>query len=539
MPILVRYQADTGSLKRIKHAMSLVRSIATVSGFTLISRLLGFCRDILIAGMLGAGGIADAFFVAFKFPNLFRRLFGEGAFSAAFIPLLAGDIEKRGLDVAREFAARAMSMLVLITGFLVAIIEIVMPWAMYVFAPGFAEDPEKFALAVELSRITFPYLAFISAVALMSGVLNTLHRYAAAAAAPIILNICLIGALLGLAPITETPAHALAWGVALAGLAQFIFLVIACKRAGFAIKWQRPKIDDRVKLLGKRMIPGMIGAGVYQINLLIDTMLASLVSDGAVSWLYYADRVQQLPLGVIGIAIGTALLPTLSRQLQGTDPAVAMYSQNRGIEIALLLTLPAAVALGVMGIPVINVLFERGAFGASETQMTGLALTIFAFGLPASVLVKVLAPGFFAREDTKTPIRIGIFAMVLNIVLIIVLMPQFGHLGIAAATSTSVWVNAFLLGYLLRKRGDLTFDDRLLKRVPRILITSALMGAALWFAIDMFWQNDATSITRILIMAACVCGGITVYALSAQLLGATSFSELKATLKRGKPTSQE
>ena len=519
--------------------MSLVRSIATVSGFTLISRLLGFCRDILIAGMLGAGGIADAFFVAFKFPNLFRRLFGEGAFSAAFIPLLAGDIEKRGLDVAREFAARAMSMLVLITGFLVAIIEIVMPWAMYVFAPGFAEDPEKFALAVELSRITFPYLAFISAVALMSGVLNTLHRYAAAAAAPIILNICLIGALLGLAPITETPAHALAWGVALAGLAQFIFLVIACKRAGFAIKWQRPKIDDRVKLLGKRMIPGMIGAGVYQINLLIDTMLASLVSDGAVSWLYYADRVQQLPLGVIGIAIGTALLPTLSRQLQGTDPAVAMYSQNRGIEIALLLTLPAAVALGVMGIPVINVLFERGAFGASETQMTGLALTIFAFGLPASVLVKVLAPGFFAREDTKTPIRIGIFAMVLNIVLIIVLMPQFGHLGIAAATSTSVWVNAFLLGYLLRKRGDLTFDARLLKRVPRILITSALMGAVLWFAIDMFWQNDASSITRILIMAACVCGGIAVYALSAQLLGATSFSELKATLKRGKPTSQE
>ncbi|GAA0607703.1 murein biosynthesis integral membrane protein MurJ [Thalassospira tepidiphila] len=515
--------------------MSLVRSIATVSGFTLLSRLLGFCRDILIAGMLGAGGMADAFFVAFKFPNLFRRLFGEGAFSAAFIPLLAGDIEKRGMDAAREFAARAMSMLILITGFLVAVIEILMPWAMYVFAPGFAENPEKFELAVELSRITFPYLAFISAVALMSGVMNTLHRYAAAAAAPIILNICLIAALLGLAPVTETPAHALAWGVAIAGVAQFLMLVIACKRVGFAIKWQMPRVDDRIKLLGKRMIPGMIGAGVYQINLLIDTMLASLVSDGAVSWLYYADRVQQLPLGVIGIAIGTALLPTLSRQLQGDDAKTAMYSQNRGIEIALLLTLPAAIALGVMGLPVINVLFERGAFGAEETLMTGMALTVFAFGLPASVLVKVLAPGFFAREDTKTPIRIGISCMVLNIILIVVLMPWFGHLGIAAATSVSVWVNATSLGFILHRRGDLTFDARLARRIPRILVASALMGSALWFAIDAFWENDALSITRIITMAVIVTGGMAVYAIAAQLLGATSFSELKATLKRGKP----
>jgi putative peptidoglycan lipid II flippase len=311
--------------------------------------------------------------------------------------------------------------------------------------------------------------------------------------------------------------------------------VIACKRAGFAIKWQLPRVDDRIKLLGKRMIPGMIGAGVYQINLLIDTMLASLVSDGAVSWLYYADRVQQLPLGVIGIAIGTALLPTLSRQLQGDDPKTAMYSQNRGIEIALLLTLPAAVALGVMGLPVINVLFERGAFGSEETLMTGMALTVFAFGLPASVLVKVLAPGFFAREDTKTPIRIGISCMVLNIVLIVILMPWFGHLGIAAATSVSVWVNAMSLGFLLRRRGDLTFDARLLKRVPRILLASALMGSVLWFAIDAFWQNDAASITRIITMAICVGGGMAVYAVSAQLLGATSFSELKSTLKRGKP----
>jgi len=212
-----------------------------------------------------------------------------------------------------------------------------------------------------------------------------------------------------------------------------------------------------------------------------------------------------------------------------------MYSQNRGIEIALLLTLPAAVALGVMGLPIINVLFERGAFGAEETRMTGLALTIFAFGLPASVLVKVLAPGFFAREDTKTPIRIGISAMVLNIVLIVILMPQFGHLGIAAATSVSVWVNAACLGFLLHRRGDLVFDARLLKRLPRILLCSALMGSALWFAIDVFWQNDALSITRIITMVIYVTGGLAIYGIAAQLLGATSFSELKSTFKRGKP----
>ncbi|PKR54651.1 murein biosynthesis integral membrane protein MurJ [Thalassospira marina] len=515
--------------------MSLVRSIATVSGFTLLSRLLGFARDILIAAMLGAGGMADAFFVAFKFPNLFRRLFGEGAFSVAFIPLLAGDIEKRGLEEARDFAANALSILIVLTGFLVAIIEIIMPWAMLVFAPGFSENPEKFTLAVELSRITFPYLAFISAVALMSGILNTLHRYAAAAAAPVVLNIFMIGALLALTPVTQTPSHALAWGVLFAGVGQFVWLVIACKRAGFAIRWQLPRIDDKVKLLGKRMVPGMIGVGVYQLNLLIDTMLASMVSDGAVSWLYYADRVHQLPLGVIGIAIGTAMLPTLSRQLQGKDPSVAMYSQNRGIEIALLLTMPAAIALAVMGIPIINVLFQRGAFSATETSATGMALTIFACGLPASVLVKVLAPGFFAREDTKTPIRIGIICMILNIGMIVVLMPLFGHLGIATATAVSSWINAISLGTILRKRNHLTFDDRLKRRVPRIILSSAVMGLALWAAITFFWNAGYDAILRAAIMAGIVITGMVVYALIAQLSGATSFSELKSTLKRGNP----
>tara|TARA_R110001583_G_scaffold96819_3_gene241412 strand:- start:122063 stop:123613 length:1551 start_codon:yes stop_codon:yes gene_type:complete len=515
--------------------MSLVRSIATVSGFTLLSRLLGFARDILIAAMLGAGGMADAFFVAFKFPNLFRRLFGEGAFSVAFIPLLAGDIEKRGIEEARDFAANALSIMVVVTGFLVAIIEIIMPWAMLVFAPGFSEDPEKFHLSIELARITFPYLAFISAVALMSGIFNTLHRYAAAAAAPVVLNIFMIGALLGLSPITQTPSHALAWGVMMAGIGQFVWLVIACKRAGFAIRLQMPRLDDKVKLLGKRMIPGMIGVGVYQLNLLVDTMLASMVSDGAVSWLYYADRVHQLPLGVIGIAIGTAMLPTLSRQLQGKDPSVAMYSQNRGIEIALLLTLPAAVALAVMGIPIINVLFQRGAFTASETSATGMALTIFACGLPASVLVKVLAPGFFAREDTKTPIRIGITCMVLNIGMIVVLMPFFGHLGIAAATAVSSWINAVSLGITLHKRKHLVLDPRLKRRIPLIFLSSALMGVTLWAAIFTLWDAQSSAIIRMTTMAGIVMTGMVIYAVIAQLSGAASFRELKSTLRRGNP----
>jgi putative peptidoglycan lipid II flippase len=314
-----------------------------------------------------------------------------------------------------------------------------------------------------------------------------------------------------------------------------VWLVIACKRAGFAIRLQMPRLDDKVKLLGKRMIPGMIGVGVYQLNLLVDTMLASMVSDGAVSWLYYADRVHQLPLGVIGIAIGTAMLPTLSRQLQGKDPSVAMYSQNRGIEIALLLTLPAAVALAVMGIPIINVLFQRGAFTASETSATGMALTIFACGLPASVLVKVLAPGFFAREDTKTPIRIGITCMVLNIGMIVVLMPFFGHLGIAAATAVSSWINAVSLGITLHKRKHLVLDPRLKRRIPLIFLSSALMGVTLWAAIFTLWDAQSSAIIRMTTMAGIVMTGMVIYAVIAQLSGAASFRELKSTLRRGNP----
>ena len=293
--------------------MVLLRSIATVGGFTLISRVLGFVRDILIAAVLGAAAGADVFFVAFKLPNLFRRLFAEGAFSMAFVPMFAGRVEAEGIQAAKAFANAAFSVLFWSLLVFVGVIELAMPLVMLGFAPGFIDDPAKFDMAVELTRITFPYLLFISLVSLMAGVLNSLGRFAAAAATPILLNLCLIGAILGLAHYTETPGHALAWGIAVAGAIQFIWLFAACGREGVWIRLGLPKLTDDVKVLLKRMAPVAIGAGIYQINLVIDTVIASLLPSGSISYLFFADRVNQSPFGVLGVPVGTALLPVLSR----------------------------------------------------------------------------------------------------------------------------------------------------------------------------------------------------------------------------------
>ena len=411
----------------------------------MISRVLGFVRDILIAAILGAGPVADAFFVAFKLPNFFRRLFAEGAFNAAFVPLFARHMSEGGKDAARRFAEEVLSVFVVALLLFVTALQVAMPWLMYGFAPGFADDPLRFDLAVALAQITFPYLLFISLVSQLGGVLNALGRFVAAAATPIILNLCLIGALLGLSGFVETPGHALAWGVAAAGAAQFIWLMIACHRAEFGLRLLRPRLTPRVKRLLILVLPGAIGAGVVQINLLIDVVIASLLPRGSVSFLYYADRVNQLPLGVIGVAVGTALLPLLSRQLRAGEHDNAMGSMNRAMEFALLLTVPAAAALMIIPDGIVAVLFERGAFGAVETAATASALAAYALGLPAYVLIKVLGPGFFAREDTVTPVKIAALCVVINLGLNLLLMAPLLHVGIALATAISAWINAGLL----------------------------------------------------------------------------------------------
>ncbi|MBM3524079.1 MAG: murein biosynthesis integral membrane protein MurJ, partial [Alphaproteobacteria bacterium] len=394
--------------------MSLLRGMATVGGFTMASRVLGFVRDVLTAAYLGAGPIADAFFVAFKFPNFFRRLFAEGAFNAAFVPLFAGMVAKDGRIAARHFAEDAMAVLIAVLLALTILVESFMPQFIALVAPGFRDEPDKFAYAVEFTRITFPYLLFISLVSLHGGVLNSLDRFAAVAATPIVLNLCMIGALIGLTRVLPSAGLALSWGVALAGLAQFLWLAAACRREGMALRLPVPRLTPDVKRLLRLMLPAAIGSGVVQVNLLIDVMIASLLPTGAVSFLYYADRLYELPLAVIGIAIGTAILPLLSRQIRLGETAAAGTTQNRALEIAMVLTLPATAALIVLAQPIIATLFERGAFDAATTRETSRALVAFALGLPAYVLIKVLAPCYYARQDTKTPVKIAVLCVVTN-----------------------------------------------------------------------------------------------------------------------------
>ena len=449
------------------------------------------------------------------------------------MPLFSSRLEHDGREKAKAFADQAFAVLFVILALFVALMELAMPWAMWVLAPGFDEIEGKMEMATEMSRIAFPYLLFISLVSLQSGVLNSLGRFAAAAAAPVLLNLVLIAAMLGFRDQLETPGHVLSWGVFAAGAVQFLWLVWHCKSAEFPIRLVRPRLTEKVRLLGRRILPVVFGASLYQINLLIGTILATLVADGAVSYLYYADRVTQLPLGVVGVAVGTALLPALSRQLAAGDDAAAANSQNRGLEFALLLTLPAAAALMVIALPIVTVLFERGAFGPAETRATADALMAYATGLPAYVLIRVLTPGFFAREDTKTPVRIAAAAMGINIVLNLILMQVWGHVGIAAASSIAAWVNAGALAVVLKRRGQLVIDKRLSERFPRIVLAS--MG----MAIGLFAGERAVApacsgpcAAHIPALAALVVGGMVLYGILAQVLGAARWSDLKALRRR-------
>ncbi len=512
--------------------MSLFRSIATVGGFTMASRVTGLLREMMIAHFLGAGSVADAFFVAFRFPNLFRSLFAEGAFNAAFVPLFTGRLTTEGREEARLFAERALAVLAVTLAVFVAAMELAMPWAIYGLAPGFEATPGKMTLAVEFSRICFPYLLFISLTSLQAGVLNSLGRFAAAAGTPVLLNLVSMAGLWALVPFTPTAGHAMAWGTFAAGIAQFAWLVFSVRKAGMGLRWVRPKLTPEVRLLFRRIVPGAVGAGVYQLNLVINTMIASTVADGAVSYLNYADRVNQLPLGVVGIAIGTALLPLLSRQLKAGEAEAAMASQNRAMEVGLLLTLPAAAALMVIAQPVIRVLFERGSFGPAETAATASALVAFAAGLPAYVLVKVLTPGFFAREDTATPVRVAGATMALNIGLNLALAGPLAHVGMALSTAIAAWFNVAVLAVLLRRRGFFTTDSRLRAKAPRLIAATLVMAAALWGAQTLLWPLAQGQLMAVAMLAAMVATGLVAFAVAAHVLGAAKFAEIKGMLRR-------
>jgi len=519
--------------------MKLYRAIVTVSGFTALSRVLGFTRDVLIAAVLGAGAVSDAFFVAFRLPNLFRSLFAEGAFNAAFVPLLTKRLQEGGLDPARRFAEEALA--VLLTALLIVSVlaEIAMPWLVTLIAPGFVSDPEKFDLAVLLTRITFPYLLCMSLTALSAGMLNAMGRFAAAAAAPIILNIIAIGAMILAASFAlhEQPEAAmiLAWAVSISGFAQLALLAYMARRHGMDLRFRMPRLTPGVTRLFRLAGPGVVTAGITQINLLVGTMIASLQA-GAVSYIYYADRLNQLPLGIVGIAIGVVLLPELSQRLASGNGSEAMNSHNRALEFALLLTLPAAVALCIVPTPIIQVLFERGAFTASDTDAVAAALTAFAVGLPAFVMIKVFQPGFFAREDTRTPMIFAGVSAVVNIVGSLSLFFWLGHVGIAIATSLAAWTNATLLSLTLIRRGDFRPDAALKTRGGMILLASVIMGLALWGAsipMEALFAPSSGLLVQVLALAGLVIGGGLIYLAAAQATGAVSARALLNAMRRG------
>jgi len=518
--------------------MSLMRSAALVGGMTIISRILGFVRDVMIAGVLGTGLVADAFFVAFRFPNLFRRLFAEGAFNSAFIPLFAKRLEGEGGEEAHRFGQEVLSVLTFTLIVFTVIAEISMPLLMHVLAPGFVDNPEKFDLAVVLTRIAFPYLLFMSLVAFLSGVLNSLGRFAAAAAAPILLNIVLISVLLFSVFVSKQDqkyaGYLLTWGVALAGCLQWAMLVIATRRAGMVFKLKWPRMTPGVKRLITLGIPGVIAGGITQINILIGTIIATM-QESAVSFLYYADRIYQLPLGVIGIAIGVVLLPEISRQLRNGKEDAADQSQNRALEISMALTLPAAVALVVIPEPILMVLFERGAFGHEATVATAYALMAFAVGLPAFVLNKIFSPGFFAREDTRTPMHYAGVAVAINITVSLALFPYFQHVGIAIATSLAGWINTGLLGITLHRRKQFKADQRLKSRVIIYIASALCMGVVLWQCTQYISPLivDATQLyEKIALLMALIGTGMIVFFGLCFLTGAFTLSEFRNLLKR-------
>src|SRR5665213_1142761 len=516
-----------------RRAMALFRSVATVGSLTMESRPFGFARDMLTAAILGAGPVADAFFVAQRLPNLFRSLFAEGAFSAAFVPLANRALVDGGEVALKDFAEQAYA--VLFTALLAFVIlgEIFMPLVMNLIAPGFAAEPGKFQLVVTLSRITFPYLLFISLVALQGGLLNTVDRFAAAAATPVLLNLFLIAALATMAALHWTDGEVLAWALTAAGVAQFCWLMVSCAHAGIRLRLRRPRFTPQVLRTLKIMGPGVLGAGVTQLNLLISTALASTLPQGSVSYLYYADRLNQLPLGVVGIAVATAILPPLSRQVRGGDTTGAIATQNRGLELALLLTLPAATALAILALPILTVLFERGAFGPRKAAATASALIAYAVGLPAFVLVKVLAPAFFARHDTATPVKVAIVALATNLLLTLVLMRFLAHVGVAIALSAAGWLQAVMLLVLLARRGPFHFAARARATLPRIALATLGMAAVLVVLRSLLDPALAGAVAvRLAALAGLVAAGFAAFTALILLLGVTHWRELRGQFRR-------
>ena len=510
--------------------MRIIRAMATVGGFTGVSRIFGLIRESLMSYIIGASPITDAFLVAFKFPNFFRRFFAEGAFNASFVPQFSGQLASEGVESAKLLAERVMAVLGTTLILFVIFIVAATPWVMGIIAPGFSDTPDRLEMAINFTRITFPYILFISLGALLSGVLNSLDRFAAAAAAPILLNIVMIAAMLFYSYADLATGRALSWAVFIAGILQLGWLYWACWRTGFRLKIRKPKLTPEVRKVIRLMIPGAIGAGVMNINLLFDMMFASLLPSGSISFLHYADRLNQLPLSLFGIAMGTALLPSLSRQIRLGEEDKARKTQGLAVELSMQLTIPAALGLILLAYPIINLLYG---LSGSEITATAAALSAFATGIPAYVLSKVFATGFFARQDTTTPVKIALFSIACNLVLNIVLMGPFAHVGLAIATSIAAWINAGLQLFVLQRRGWFFLTREVQMTCAKVLISASAMGGGLLFARDHWLTTlpDTIFFQIVSVLGVIICGMV-VFGGVGQLTGAFNLGHIRQALRR-------
>lgn len=518
--------------------MSLFKSVATFGGLTMVSRVTGFLRDMVLANFLGAGAMADAFVVAFKLPNLFRSLFAEGAFTSAFVPLFSQKLVSEGKKRSIFFAAQAMAVLTLIVGLFVILFELLMPYVVTVLAPGFHSDAGKIELAVELCRITFPFLLLIAIVSFQGGILNSFEKFAAPATAPIILNLTMIFAAFAFVPFMPTAAHGFALGITVAGVLEVLWLAYFLKRIDIRIhpylhigKIMR---NPEIKTLFKRIAPGVVGAGIYQINMAVDTILVSLVGTGAISWLYYANRLQQLPLGVVGAAISVALLPLLSKSLKAGNIDEARETQNKAVEYGLLLAFPAAVLLIVFAEPIVRLLFQHGKFLSADATKTAYAVVAYSVGLPCYVLTKALMPNFFARGDTVTPVKYSAVVFATNFIFNVILMQWFGHIGIATATTIAAFVSLGQYIHGLKKRAYWQFSSALLKQSAKIIAISLVTGVMVW-PLRTVLISQIAPLGKIWLLCGLGAAGVialAIFIVLAKICGVINIREILAGLRR-------
>lgn len=507
------------------------RSLFTVGGLTLLSRILGFIRDAMIAGYLGAGPAADAWVAAFRFPNLFRRVFGEGAFNAAFVPMYSRRIEESGETAADDFGSRTLSLMFVILAVLFAVCFVFMEPITKALASGFGE--ESYRLAVKLSRITVVYLVFVCLMAAFSGILNSRRSFAPPAIAYVLLNVVFIVGLLLFAKKSGSPEYVLAWCVVVAGVLQLGTVAVGAWRHGARLRFVRPRLDEDMRRLGWLMVPGLGSAGVQQLNLIVGGAVASYQA-GANTYIYMADRINQLPLGIIGMAFGVVLLPEISRQLRSGRENAAISSLMKGVEFSLLISFPAMVAMMAIPGEMIYAMFKSGKFTAADTVETGHALAAFAVGAPAYILLRVLQPGYYAREDTKTPMRFTIISAAANMVLCVGLFSLWKHVGCALATSLAGWLNVALIAVGLHRVGLFKPGPGFYSRVARIIVASALMGVAVWGVAQAGhdWLYANSRWIRLGALGAVVAAGLIVYFSLILALRVTTMAELRSKFRR-------